>query len=178
MSSGTTVSTAAPSATPRTNGPMASRALTDASPLAAPRRPAFLEAIIDYDEARQRIGPPPTEEGVQDQADEYGGGESGVDKGHVRLGREHRVVQLPPRDPLALREQEHGEERGRQPADAAHARRRVFPRKEDIGRLPQDVEGQGEEGTADEPQRLSLAVLVHAGELPDHDHRSEDLDER
>jgi hypothetical protein len=38
--------------------------------------------------------------------------------------------------------------------------------------------GLGEEGRPDEVQRPLLAALIHTFELPDHDDRSEDLDQR
>ena len=51
-------------------------------------------------------------------------------------------------------------------------------RQQGIARLQQDVEGEGEEGGADEPQRDALARLTGSRQLPHHHQRGEELDQR
>jgi len=60
--------------------------------LAPPSRPALLQTVVDDDQPRERIGPPPTGEGVQHQPHEDGGGEASVDEGHMRFGHQHGVA--------------------------------------------------------------------------------------
>lgn len=57
---------------------------------------ALAARVIDEDEARHRVGPPPVEHCVQGQAGQHGGGEDPVHERYPPLGTEHDAVQMIP----------------------------------------------------------------------------------
>ena len=100
-----------------------------------------------------------------------------VDQGDPALGLEHRVAEGGPGAGLAESQREHDGRGDGRPSDADRRVARVIPGGQHQGRLDQQVDRQRGEGAADQAQRLALAGLPGAGQLPDHDRGCADLDE-
>ncbi len=59
-----------------------------------PSGAAFRHPVIHDDQASQRIGPPPTREGIEADTHQYSSSESGIDYGDARFRSEHRIAKL------------------------------------------------------------------------------------
>src|SRR5579864_1371397 len=133
-------------------------------------------------ERGQRIGPPPAERAVEEQAAEEDGGEVAAERGLPRIGGEGAAAH-PRRDAaLGAGEERHGHERENRQRDAGKALRRPFPEQEGAAGLVGHVGGEGEEACSDDAQARALDSrsprrVEVGGETPEGGHAGGELDQ-
>jgi hypothetical protein len=110
----------------------------------------FVESVVDDDEAGEGVGPPPLKCGVGDEADQDGGGKVGVDEGDAGFGLEDAVVQCLAGAGFAGGEREHDGAGDGGPGDPKGGGLGVVGADEGVGGLGGDVDGQRDEGDADQ----------------------------
>jgi rhodanese-related sulfurtransferase len=148
-----------------------------AADLAAPCFAPFSHREGGDDECGDRVGPPPAEGRVGEQADEQDRGQVAAQQRLAAVGNHgsarHAVSEAPLRD----REYRHDNQGERSEDDARH-RFLWFGSSDEVpGGLTCDVGGEHEEAPGNELQRPLLAFDIRSGELPHDDHRGADLDD-
>jgi hypothetical protein len=117
----------------------------------------------DHDQGRQRVGPPPAYERIQEQAAEQDGGEVRAQAGLARVGVQGATVEASGDGAFGPGEQGHDGERGDGEGDPGGAVFGGFAAEESRDGLGGDVGGEGEKADADYAQRALLVAFAMGG---------------
>ena len=139
---------------------------------------SFLTAVVNDDERSKRISPPPAKERIERQPHQDRPSKIGIHQGHATFSQQNLVLELLSSAPFAKGEQQHGNERDRDPDDPPNARGGMRSSEECDNQLRHDVDDERDEGDPNETKCQTLSCEIDAPELPnDHNGRKNSMRE-